>query len=412
MDKPNNSVVITGLGIISPIGIGKDEFWESLRAGRSGVRQITVFDPGLFKAQMAAEVCNFSAETFLGQKGLRNFDRATRFLCSAAKLALDDGDLKIDNTNATEVGVVTATTLSAIRNISEFSQEAAQEGPQFVNPAGFPGTTINAPSSQVSIWFGIKGFNATVSTGYTAGLDALRYAVDFIRLGRVKAVLVAGVESLSFQNFVGFYNLGFLAGINGEEVSCPFDKRRNGIILGEGAGVVLIENEEYALRRNAHIYAKILSVESSFDAYRSGKYEPKAEGLKRVMSRAQKASGKGVHEIDYICAAANSVLQQDALETLAIKTVYESEALSIPVTSIKSMMGESISVAGIFQVAASAGAVCKNFIPPTINYKEFDAACDLEYVPNSAKEKEVHNVMINNFGPGGNNASAVISKYG
>jgi len=405
----NKQVVITGVGVIAPNGIGKDEFWQALKGGRSGIKKITVFDPGLFKARLGGEVVNFEAETFLGAKGLRNVDRSTRFLCSAAKLALEDARLEITPENTDEIGVVTATTISVIWNISEFSKEAAVEGPHFVNPAGFPGTTINAPSSQVSIRFNIKGFNATISTGYTASLDCLRYALDFIKSGKAKAVLVAGVEALSFQNFVGFYNLGFLAGINAEEISCPFDKRRNGIILGEGACVLVAEDEEYAKKRNAKIYAKISSVENIFDAYRSGKYQPKADGLTRVISRALKNSHTG--PIDYISAAANSVQQQDKLETMAIKEDFQELAAKIPISSIKSMIGETLSVAGLFQIASSIGAMMNGFIPPTINYKEPDPACDLEYVPNESRQAMVRNVLINNFGPGGNNAAAIISKY-
>lgn len=403
--------MITGVGVISPIGIGKEEFWQSLKEGRSGIRRISVFDPGLFKAHLAGEVINFDVESFLGAKGLRNIDRSTRFLCSAAKLALEDAGFEITADNTDDVGVATGTTISVIWNISEFSKEAAEEGPQFVNPAGFPGTTINAPSSQVSIRFNIKGFNATISTGYTAGLDSLKYALDFIRFGRVKAVLVAGVEALSFQNFVGFYNLGFLAGINGEEISCPFDKRRNGIILGEGSCVLLVEDEEFARKRNAKIYARILSVENFFDAYRSGKYQPQAEGLKKVISRALKNSGINKNRLDYISAAANSVVLQDRLETMAIREDFQDSAVKIPVSSIKSMIGETLSAAGLFQIAASIGAMEQGFIPPTINYSVRDPECDLDYVPNEARQAKVHNVLISNFGPGGNNAAVIISKY-
>lgn len=409
MDK--KGIVITGLGVVAPNGIGKEDFWQALKNGVSGIKPITIFDPSLFKTHLAGEVSNFNAETFLGAKGLRTLDRSTRFLCSASKLALDDAGLFISNENSDEIGVVTATTLSVIWNITEFSQEAADEGPQFVNPVGFPGTTINAPSSQVSIRFNIKGFNSTISTGYTASLDALKYALDFIRLGRVKAVLVAGVESLSFQNFVGFYNLRFLAGIKGIELSCPFDRRRNGITLGEGAGVVIIEDEDYAKKRGAKIYARVLAVESSFDAYRSGKYQPNAEGLKRAVLKALKGSGKNKEDIDYICTAANSVQEQDRLETMVIKESFQEAAVKIPVSSIKSMLGETLSASGVLQICASIGAMQGNFIPPTINYQEPDPECNLNYTPNTAKDAVVQNVLINNFGPGGSNASAIISKY-
>lgn len=239
-------IVITGVGVLAPNGIGKEQFWNSLREGRSGVKPITVFDPALFKTKLAGEISDFNTETILGEKNIKALDRSTKFLCSATKLALDDAHLEITKDNANKIGIVTATTISVVWNIGEFSKEIVRDGPEYVNPAIFPGTTINAPSSQASILFGIKGFNTTVSTGFTAGLDALRYAVDFLRAGRAEVILVAGVESLTFQGFAGFYKMDFLAGIKGEEISCPFDKRRNGIILGEGSGAVVLEEEEHA----------------------------------------------------------------------------------------------------------------------------------------------------------------------
>ncbi|MFA5361873.1 MAG: beta-ketoacyl-[acyl-carrier-protein] synthase family protein [Candidatus Omnitrophota bacterium] len=408
MDKKR--VVITGVGVVAPNGIGKEAYWKALKEGTSGIRPITVFDPGFFKARQAGEVPDFNAEDFLGAKGLRNMDRSTKLLCSAAKLAITDADLKITEDNTNDIGVVTATTLSVVFNIAEFTKDAETDGPKHVNPAKFPSTTINSPSSQVSIWFKIKGFNATVSTGYTAGIDALKYAVDFIRLGRAKAVLVAGVEALFFQSYVGFLKLDFLAGIKGEEVSCPFDKRRNGIILGEGAGVVVIEDEEYAKARGAKMYAEVKGIGNLFDPFRSGKYNPRADGLKRSIVEALKSSGVGTDEIDYICASANSVEQQDRLETMIIKEVLGENAQSTPVSSIKSMIGEAMSASGVLQIIASVGALEEYFIPPTINYKEPDPACDLDYVVNEARIKRLGNILINNFGPGGNNAACVLSR--
>ncbi|MDD4954354.1 MAG: beta-ketoacyl-[acyl-carrier-protein] synthase family protein, partial [Candidatus Omnitrophica bacterium] len=371
---------------------------------------VTVFDTALFNTHLAAEVAEFQAEKFLGDKGLRNLDRGTRFLCSAAKLALDDANLAITEQNSEDIGVVTATTLSAMWNIVEFSRELAQEGPQFVNPAFFPGTTMNAPSSQVSIRFKIKGFNTTVSTGYTASIDALKYAVDFIKLGRAKAVLVAGVESLTFENYVGFYKLNFLAGINGEEISCPFDKRRNGMILGEGSAVLMIEDEDFAKERNARIYACIPAVETMFDAFRTGKFEPHAQGLKRTMQKVLKESGLDKDSIDCILAAANSGAQQDRLETEAIKEVFKEKAPEIPVSSIKSMLGESFSASGLLQMAAAVGSIQNGIIPPTVNYQDKDPDCDLDYVTEGARQKRIGNILINSFGPGGSNASVILSK--
>ncbi|MCK4816972.1 beta-ketoacyl-[acyl-carrier-protein] synthase family protein, partial [bacterium] len=326
--------------------------------------------------------------------------------------ALEDAAFEVSDENADDIGVVTATTLSISWDIAEFTKEMVQDGPRFVNPALFPPTTMNYPSSQISIRYKMKAFNTTIATGYSAGVDALKYAVDFIKLGRAKAVVVCGVESLSFPSFVGFHKLGFLAGLKGQEIMCPFDSRHNGIILGEGSAVLLLEEEEYAKKRGANIYAEVLSVESFFDTYRSAKYDPKAGGLKESMTKSFEKACLNEEDIDYICAAANSVPQQDRLETLAIKEVFNIYAGAIPVSSIKSMIGESVSASGCFQIAASVGALTEGFIPPTINYKEPDAECDLDCVPNISRKQDVKNVLINNFGPGGNNSTAIIAKYG
>jgi 3-oxoacyl-[acyl-carrier-protein] synthase II len=404
-------IVITGVGVIAPNGIGKEDFWSALKEGRSGIKPVTRFDTSAFKCKLAGEINNFKPTQFLGSKGLRSLDRTSRLLCSAAKLAIEDSGLCINDRSTDDIGVCTGTTLSSLWNIAEFDREVIKEGPLFTDAALFPGTVINAASSQVSIRFNIQGFNTTVSTGYSSSIDALEYAIDFIRLGRIKAVLVGGVESLSLANFTGFYRLGFFAGINGEELSCPFDKRRNGIILSEGAAVIVVEDEEYARERRASIYAEIKDTGNSFDAYKMGKYKPGAEGLKESMKMALSNSELYIREIDYISASANSVPEQDRLETRAIKDVFGKYAYNIPVSSIKSMIGESFSAGGLFQIAASIGSMVRGFIPPTMNYEVRDDFCDLDYVANKSRITRINNVLINNYGPGGNNASLVISKY-
>jgi 3-oxoacyl-[acyl-carrier-protein] synthase II len=404
-------IVITGLGVVAPNGIGKEQFWQALKEGRSGIKPIKRFNTNGFRSKLAGEINNFKPTYFLGYNGLRNLDRTTRLLCSAAKLAIEDAKLSINYKNTDDIGVCTGTTLSSLWNIAEFDKGLIKDGPLFTDAALFPGTVINAASSHVSIRFNIQGFNTTVSTGYSSSIDALKYAVDFIRLGRIKVVLVGGVESLSLANFTGFYSLGFLAGIKGEELSCPFDKRRNGIILSEGAAVIVIEDEEYAKKRKADIYAEVKGIGSCFDAYKIGKYHSEANGLKESIKKAIRNSELDVTDIDYISASANSVPEQDRLETKAIKDVFGRFAYNVPVSSIKSMVGEPFSAGGLLQIAAAIGSIINGFIPPTINYKEKDNNCDLDYVVNKSRIARINNVLINNFGPGGNNASLVVSKY-
>jgi 3-oxoacyl-[acyl-carrier-protein] synthase II len=405
-------IVITGLGVIAPNGIGRQQFWDALKAGRSGIKPIRRFETNGFKCRLAGEISSeFNPAEYLGSKGLRNLERTSRLLCSAAKMAIDDAGLAIDYKNTDDIGVCTGTTLSNLWNFAEFDRDSIQDGPLFTNVALFPGTVMNAASSQVSIRFGIQGFNTTISTGYSSSIDALKYAIDFLKLRRIKTVLVGGVESLSLVNYSGFYRLGYCAGIDGEELSCPFDKRRNGIILSEGAAVVVIEDEESAIERGATIYAEVNGIGNCFDAYKMGKYQPDAKGLKESIREALRTTEIGVSDIDYISASANSVPEQDRLETKALKDVFGRYAYNIPVSSIKSMIGESFSAGGLFQIAASIGSMYKGFIPPTINYHVRDSECDLDYVPNTSRITRINNVLINNYGPGGSNAAFILSKW-
>jgi 3-oxoacyl-[acyl-carrier-protein] synthase II len=407
----DKKIVITGIGVLAPNGIGKEQYWNALKEGQSGIKPISRFDTSEFESKLAGEIYNFKPTVFLGKQGLRSLDRNARLLCSAAKLALDDAQLTIDYRNTDDIGVCTGTTLSSLWNYAEFDKGLIQDGPLFTDVSLFPGTVMNAASSQVSIRFGIQGFNTTIATGYSSSIDALEYAIDFIRLGRIKAVLVGGVESLSLANYLGFYRLGYFAGVNGDEISCPFDRRRNGIVLGEGAAVIVIEDEEHARKRKADIYAEIKDIGNCFDSFRMGKYNPEVNGLMTSIKDAVTNSRLEMSDIDYISASANSVPEQDRLETKAIKGVFGRYAYNIPVSAIKSMVGEPFSAGGLLQIAASLGSITYGFIPPTINYIERDEECDLDYVPNKSRITRIKNVLINNFGPGGNNASLVISKY-
>src|SRR4030065_110491 len=247
-------VVISGIGVLSPVGIGRQVYWEALFRGKTGFKAISLFDAAPYKVRIAGEISDFDPVSFLGKKGLRTLDRSTRLLSSAAKLAIDDAKLQITDENTNSIGVSIGTTFGSLHSISQFDREGLIEGPRFVNPSHFPNTVINSPTSQVSIRFKIKGFNTTISTGFCASLDAVSYAADFIRLNRADVVLAGGVEELCEETFLGFHNLGCLSGTDGSEpICCPFDARRNGIILSEGAVVLVLEYEEYALNRGAKI---------------------------------------------------------------------------------------------------------------------------------------------------------------
>lgn len=406
-------IVITGLGVISANGAAKAAFYNAVINGLSGVGPISLFDVSAFKLKNAAQAKDFSPEEILGAKGLRTFDRSTKLIISAAKLALDDATLEINQTNNSDTGVVVGTTLGSINSICEFDIEALREGPRYVNPALFPNTVINSPASQVSIRFKITGFNSTISTGFSASLDAINYAVDLLRLAKAKYILAGGVEELCKETFVGFYKAGCLAGSKDDtqEISCPFDKRRNGVVLGEGAVIFILEELNSALSRGAHIYAEIVGGGTSFDAYNICEYAPGGSGLKRAMRLALEEAALNTGDIDYICAGANSTQSADLIETEAIKGVFGEDAKKIYVSSVKSMLGECFSASGALQVAASLAAVEKQMIPPNINYVQKDAQCDLNYVVNKPVQARVDKVLVNSFGPSGCNSSLIISRF-
>lgn len=409
----NKRVVITGVGVATSNGMGKQEFWSNLQKGVSGIRKVSLFGTDDLKTHTAGEIKDFNAAKYLGEKGLRLLDRTTTIVNVAAKFAIEDAKLTIDESNTDQIGVVLGTTLGSVYSISEFDKTALRDGPRYVNPALFPNTVINSPASQISIRFVIKGFNTTIATGFTASLDALRYAYDFIQLGRANAVVVGGVEELCIQTYLGFYKLKFLAASKTSdlELSCPFDRRRNGIVFGEGASMVVIEDLESARQRGAQIYAEILSFGSYFDPFRINKYNRLGPGIRAAMRFALENAQLKPRDIDYICANANSTKEADLIEAEAIKDIFNSHAKSVPVSSIKSMVGESFSASGALSLAASVGALKNSFIPPTINYKDPDAECDLDIVPNKSRKEELNRILINTFGPSGTNTCAVIGKY-
>lgn len=411
MDKKR--IVITGLGVISSNGIGKDAFMEGIFKGVSGVKPISLFDTASFRVKTAGEIKDFNPAEFLGAKGLRTLDRSTKLVLSAVKLALDDARLVIRQENTHDIGVVLATNLGSVNSISEFDKEALLEGPQYVNPALFPNTVINSPASHISIKFNIKGFNTALSTGFSAGIDAFKYALDFLKLGRANVVLVAGVEELCVQTFLGFYKTDWLAGSasGGVEISCPFDKRRNGIVLGEGAGVLVLEDLESAVKRGADIYAEVIGFGRGFDSCNLDRYSMLGLGLKKAIRSAVREAKIAYSDIDYICSAANSTIEADLIESKIITEIFAGDAQRVRVSSIKSMIGECFSASGSLQAAAAIGAIARQMIPPTINYLQKDLDCNLNYAVNQACSCNVNKVLINAFGPGGGNSSLIIAKF-
>lgn len=407
--------MITGIGVLASNGIGKKDFWKAILDGASGIKPVTLFDTANMKTKLAGEIKDFNPEAILGVKGLRNLDRSTKLALAASKMALDDADLAgpVAEEETDSYGVALGTTMGSVWSISEFDKEALKEGPRSVNPALFPNTVINSPASQVSIRFNIQGFNGTISTGFCASSDAIYYAMSMMSLYDYKVVLAGGVEELCEQTYKGFYKIGHLAGsrTGKDEIDCPFDKRRNGIIFGEGAAIFALEELEHAKKRGAAIYAELLGYGTSFDTDSKNIYSPKAKGAIRAMFSCLKDAGLTADDIGYICAAANSTLDCDAMEALAVKSVFAGAGRDVPISSIKSMIGETYSAAGAMGLAAAIGAIAEDAIPPTINYAKPDRRCAVDCVPNEARNLKIKNILVDTFSPTGANSVLAVGRY-
>ena len=348
MDK---RIVITGIGVLSSVGTGKDAFWQNLVDGVSGMKPVSLFDTSTLRCSHAGEIPDFDPKEILGKKGLRNLDRTTLLSLSASKLALDDAGIEhpISEETTDNVGVSLGSTMGSVWSISEFDKTALREGPRAVNPAHFPNTVINSPASHISIKFNIKGFNSTIATGFCSGLDAIYYAINMMTLYDYHTVLAGGVEELCEQTYKGFHKIGHLAGSREgkQEINCPFDKRRNGIMFGEGAAIFVLETLDRALSRSAEIYGEISGYGTCFDPASKNIYNPKAEGAAESIKLALEDAGVMPEDIDYISASANSTLDCDVMETRAVKAVFGKKNEKVPVSGIKSMTGESFSVGAI-----------------------------------------------------------------
>lgn len=411
-------VAITGIGVFSPLGTGKELYSSALLTGVSNFSRITLFDTSDFNVHAAGEIKDFNPEPYLGKKGLRDLDRSSRLVCSAAKLAIEDAGLAITDENANSIGVSIGSTFGSLHSISQFDRVGLIEGPKCVNPSHFPNTVLNSPASRISIWFGIKGFNTTMSTGFCASLDAVSYAADFIKLGRADAVLAGGVEELCEETFLFFNALNWLSGSDGSaQLSRPFDAKRNGFVFSEGAVVFALEEKECALKRGADINAVIKGCGNAFSLVRDndlsyvlGNLRDEAMGLADSITSALKNASLNPQDIDCIFSCANSTQKLDAVEAEAIRIAFRQYAHQVPVTSIKSLIGESYSASGAFALAAGVCAIMNDFIPATMNYKEKDQICDLNYVTGAAIRQKVNNALVLSADPYGQNNAVIIGR--
>ena len=365
----NDALVITGLGVVAPNGIGKDAFWHNCLSGLSGIRPITLFDPSDYRCQYAGQISEWHPDTYLGPKGLRTLDRTTSLALVATHFAMQDAKLELDETSCETVGVVLGSTMGSLRSISEFDLDGLRDGPRYVNPALFPNAVINSPASQVAIRFGLRGPNATVATGFTAGLDALGYAMALLRLGRLRAVLVGAVEELCLPTFLGFHLLGLLAITHTGSLPpyAPYQASGDGAILGEGAACFVLERLEDARQRGASPYTELLSYSTAFHRASLYDHDPEATSAVQATRQALREAGVSADEIDCIGTGANGIQAADAMERVAIQAVFGDRAVPQPVSAVKTLLGESFSAAGALQVAAMVGTfVCQQVLSPVL----------------------------------------------
>jgi len=405
--------VITGVGVLAANGKGCQEFWQALKSGHAGDRPASLFATDEFACDRVAEVPDFDAREYLGKKGLRTLDRSTRLLLCAARMAITESGFEITDENADRCGVSVGTTLGSVKSIGDFNKESLSEGPRYVNPALFPNTVINSPSSQVSIWNNIQGFSNILASGFTSSLDAVQYAVDMLALGRADYVLAGGVEEMCEYTFRGFYAMKFLLGsVAAEEfIHCPFDRRRNGALLGEGAVLMAIELYDSARRRQAPVLAEIAGIGYRFDSSRVNRYHPSGQGLKDAVRAALDQAQLSPGEIDGIFANANSTRTADCVESRVIQEVFGPSAPDVPVTATKSMTGECYSVSGAMAVAAAVGTLQDGMIPPTVNYQYADPeGGQINVVAGSSLKVDAENLMVINVSPSGVSVCMILRK--
>jgi 3-oxoacyl-[acyl-carrier-protein] synthase II len=413
--RKEKRIVITGIGTVSPCGMGKEKFWNCLKNGRSAIKPIAGFDTNGIRCKQGGEIRRFSVKHLLGAKGLRELSRSTQFALAGAKFAFDDAKLKfpVPEKTTDSCGVVLGVATGSTPSLMELDREIVVKGPRFISPLALPNGGPNATASQISITFNIKGFNATVASSFASGLDAIFYACNMIRNYGYKVVLTGGVEELGREVIAALIKAKCLAGSKSrgdKEISCPYDRRRNGIVASEGAAVMIVEDMEHAKKRKAKIYAEIKGQGFSFAAETRRGFNTTKKGASEAMRQALMEFGYPDKKIDYIAGCANSTRDCDYAEAQAIKLVFKEKAKEVPVSSVKSIIGESLSAGGSFNIAAAIGALENNIIPPTINYRVSDKRCDLNIVSNKARKQKIGNVLINAFGLSGFNSALVIGR--
>ena len=407
-------VVITGLGPITPIGKGKEEFWHALREGENGIDVITSFDASKFSTRIAAEVKNFDPGLYIGAKEIRHMDRFVQFAVVGAIFAVKDAGIEFEKEDPERIGVLIGSGIGGIATLEREHNVLREKGPDRISPFLIPMLIVNMASGCVSIFFKVKGPNNAVATACATGANAVGDAFRIIQRGDADVMICGGTEaSITPLGVGGFCAARALSRRNDEpqKASRPFDKLRDGFVMGEGSGIIVLESLEHALNRGAHIYGEIVGYGMTGDAYHMTAPNPDARQAARAIVLALKDAEIKPEEVDYINAHGTSTLLNDKCETMAIKSVFGEHAYRIPVSATKSRTGHLLGAAVSVELIATVLTLEYGIAPPTINYEHPDPDCDLDYVPNKAREIKASVAISNSFAFGGHNVTIVVRKY-
>ena len=410
----NRRVVITGVGLVTPVGIGVQETWEALCAGKSGVGEITRFDVSKYQTRIAAEVKDFQAADFLPQKEAKRTERFIAYAVAASRMAIEDSGLVINDANADRVGVITGCGLGGLSILEDTCVKLNKRGPKRISPFFIPMMIGNMAPGMISIQLGAKGPNVSTATACAAGAHAVGDSYKIILNGQADAMITGGVESVVNPTCIaGFNSMKALSTRNDEpqKASRPFDRDRDGFVVGEGCGILIIEALDHALERGAKIYAELTGYGMSGDGFHMTAPPPDGSGAAQCMMAALEDSGLSFDKIDYINAHGTSTPLNDLSETRAIKTVFKDHAYNLAISSTKSMTGHLLGGAGGIETVFTALSISDGRLPPTINHHHPGDECDLDYVPNVMRKARVEHAMTNSFGFGGTNASLILSRY-
>ncbi len=407
-------VVITGLGVISPVGIGKDIFWENIKKGKSGISRISKFSVDDFPTKIAGEVKDFNPEDFIDKREARRLDRFSQFAIAATKLALEDSGWNPTEEEKENTAVIVTSGIGGFETLENQFRTLFEKGSNRISPFLIPMVIINIASGNISIFFGFKGPNYSPVSACASSAHAIGIGYRLVSSGEADFAIVGGSEaSITPMGIAGFCALQALSTRNDEpeKASRPFDAKRDGFVMGEGAGILILEELNHALDRGARIYAEIVGFGASDDAYHITAPDPEGNGAVLSMKRAIKDANIRPEEINYINAHGTSTKLNDKIETLAIKKVFGEYAYKIPVSSTKSMIGHLLGATASVESIATVLSIYEGILHPTINYEEKDPECDLDYVPNVARKWDVKYALKNSFGFGGQNATLIFKKY-